>query len=247
MKLHTLAKLFPPMSDYEFELLQDDIKTNGCHTPLWLYDDMIIDGRHRFAACEELGITPEYKTFAGTEEEMLAFVISQNLHRRHLSETQRATVAAELANMTIGNPKGKKTTTSITQPTSARMLNVSQRSLSSAKVIKDNGSPLLKDKVAKGEITVSAGEKISKLPYEKQDKAIKKGAKTAAELTKIAFVDKPEPVQHKNYELTTISKDSGGKLVSEVCESKPMLLKAITIAINTDKWDSITVENNREI
>ena len=245
MKLHTLAKLFPPMSDYEFELLQDDIKTNGCHTPLWLYDDMIIDGRHRFAACEELGITPEYKTFAGTEEEMLAFVISQNLHRRHLSETQRATVAAELANMTIGNPKGKKTMTSITQPTAARMLNVSQRSLSSAKVIKDNGSPLLKDKVAKGEITVSAGEKITKLPHEQQDEAIKKGAKTATELTKIALVSKPGTAKGNVYKLITISKDAGGRLVSEVYDSKSMLLKAVTVAIKEDSWDSITVEYNR--
>lgn len=245
MKLHPLAKLFPPMSGYAFELLKDDIKTNGCNTPLWLYDDMIIDGRHRFEACEELGIKPEYETFEGTEEEILAFVISKNLHRRHLSESQRATIAAHLANMSIGNPKCKKTNNSITQPVAARMLNVSMRSLSSAKVIKENGSPLLKDKVAKGEIAVSAAEKIAKLTLNEQDKAIKTGAKTAAELTKIALVRNPETTKDKGYNLITISKDAGGKLVSEVYDSKPMLLKAVTVAIKADSWSSITVEYNR--
>lgn len=232
------------MSSYAFEILKDDIKTNGCHTPLWLYDGMIIDGRHRFEACEELDIKPKYETFEGTEEEMLAFVISQNLHRRHLSESNRATIASCLANMPVGKPKGKKAAYSVTQPVAARLLNVSLRSVSSAKAIKENGSPLLNNKVANGEITVSAGEKIAKLPYAEQDKAINTGATTATGLKKIAFVSKQKRVKAKQYELTTISKDAGGKLFSEVYQSKPMLLEAVTTAINADKWNSITVECN---
>ena len=229
------------MSGYAFELLKDDIKTNGCHTPLWLYDGMIIDGRHRFEACEELGIKPECKTFEGTEDDMLAFVISQNLYRRHLSQSERTTIAANLANMPIGNPKGKKTAYSITQPVAARLLNVSLRSVSSAKVIKENGSPLLNDKVANGEITISAAEKIAKLPHNEQDKAIKTGAKTATELKKIAFVSEPEPVKDKQYEFSAISNAAGGVLTSETYASKVLLLKAVTTAINEDTWDSISV------
>lgn len=241
MKLHSLAKLFPPMSVYAFELLKDDIKMNGCHTPLWLYEDMIIDGRHRFEACEELDIKPEYKIFEGTEKEMLAFVISQNLHRRHLSESQRAMIAANIANLPIGKSKTKDATESTTQPTAAKMLNVGMRSVSRATVIKKNGSPLLGDKVENGEITVSGAETIAKLPHDEQDKAINSGARTAAELTKIAFVSKPEPVKDKQYELSTISNVAGGVLTSETYPNKESLLKAVNTAINEDTWDTISV------
>ena len=59
--------------------------------------DRILDGRNSYRACLQLGLAPRFQPWdgAGTPE---AFVVSNNLHRRHLNESQRALVAARLAN-----------------------------------------------------------------------------------------------------------------------------------------------------
>ena len=44
---------------------------------------MIIDGGNRAAACYAAGVEPRYVEFAGGN--LVAFVLSANLHRRHLS------------------------------------------------------------------------------------------------------------------------------------------------------------------
>jgi hypothetical protein len=94
-EVHEVARIFPPMSDPEFNDLKSDIAKNGLREPLWMYQGKVIDGRNRLSACTELGITPATREWNG-EGTLLDFVVSLNLHRRHLNETQRAMVAARL-------------------------------------------------------------------------------------------------------------------------------------------------------
>jgi hypothetical protein len=80
-----------------------------------------------------------------------AFVISLNLHRRHLSESQRAAVAVKLANITHADAgrmgaaaQGKAPADLLGPPVSraqaAELLNVSERSVrAAAKVLHDDG------------------------------------------------------------------------------------------------------------
>ena len=98
MKFHEIADLFPLIEGDEFQLLCEDIKQQGLNHPVILLDDKILDGRNRYRACIEVGIEPKYEKFEG--EDPLAFVLSENLHRRHLTASQRAALAAEVANMT---------------------------------------------------------------------------------------------------------------------------------------------------
>lgn len=91
MKFHKLANLFPLMEPTEFKALVEDIKQNGQLHPIVIWEDQILDGRNRFRACEHLNIEPKYTTFDGTDA--FAFVVSLNLHRRHLSSSQRAAIA----------------------------------------------------------------------------------------------------------------------------------------------------------
>ena len=103
MKFHEIADLFPLIDGDEFQLLCDDIKKEGLNHPVILLDDEILDGRNRYRACVKVGIEPKYEKFEG--DDPLAFVLSENLHRRHLTASQRAALAAEVANMTWGGDR----------------------------------------------------------------------------------------------------------------------------------------------
>jgi hypothetical protein len=86
---HPLADLFP-MLDKEsigFKALIEDIKANRQHEPVWLYEGKILDGRNRYNACQHLGKDVLTREYIGRDP--IGFVLSINLHRRHLNASQR--------------------------------------------------------------------------------------------------------------------------------------------------------------
>jgi hypothetical protein len=56
----------------------------------------VLEGRHRYLVCLAKQVTPRFRPYAGECGSPLAFVVSKNMHRRHLTEGQRALVAARL-------------------------------------------------------------------------------------------------------------------------------------------------------
>lgn len=90
-KIHEAANLFP-LDEENIDELAVDIDGNGQQVPVELCDGKIIDGRRRFAACKRLGI--DAKTRVVSPLDPIAYVMSLNLHRRHLTPSQRAMVAA---------------------------------------------------------------------------------------------------------------------------------------------------------
>lgn len=151
MEFHEIANIFPMMAEAEFEQLKSDIAINGLLEPVWTYAGFILDGRNRYVACMDLGIDPRYQEYTGNDPQ--SFVISKNLHRRHLNETQRAVVASKLANM----PKHlHKTDMQIctSQPEAAKQLNVSPRLVASVKEV-ERKAPELMPKLESGEMTVN--------------------------------------------------------------------------------------------
>ena len=99
IEFHEVANIFPMMSAEEFESLKSDIQSNGLLEPIWQYQGKIIDGRNRYRACLDVGVKPRFREWDGNGS-LIAFVISLNLHRRHLTESQRGMIAARMANMT---------------------------------------------------------------------------------------------------------------------------------------------------
>jgi hypothetical protein len=63
--------------------LAEDIKANGLREYIRLWQDKIIDGRNRYAACRIAGVEPTYKDVKFRDADAaLAYVISRNLKRR---------------------------------------------------------------------------------------------------------------------------------------------------------------------
>lgn len=94
---HPVANLFPLLSGEEFAALTNDIAEHGLRDPICLHTDgSIIDGRNRYRACLAAGVKPDFYTFDGTDAELLPYVLSLNLHRRHLNPTQLGFVGAEV-------------------------------------------------------------------------------------------------------------------------------------------------------
>lgn len=93
LRQHPVAKFVPPMSKAEFAALVEDIRVHGKQEPIIIYDSMVLDGWHGYLACNQLGIQPKFEQYAG--DDSAAFVISRNLHRRHLTDDQRSILAAK--------------------------------------------------------------------------------------------------------------------------------------------------------
>lgn len=95
MSWHPVACMFPMLPHEDLLKLSDDIRKNGQHEPIVLFDGMVLDGRNRWQACKLAGVEPKLKEFFGSKADALEFVWSTNVHRRHLNSGQIAIALAE--------------------------------------------------------------------------------------------------------------------------------------------------------
>jgi hypothetical protein len=104
LKFHPLADLFPLMEGAEFDALVADIDANGLQNPIVLYDGMILDGRNRYRACLktswEIADGLNARDGTGWIDDPVAYVISANIHRRHLTAEQRRELVERLLKAT---------------------------------------------------------------------------------------------------------------------------------------------------
>jgi hypothetical protein len=96
LPIHPYAAIFPPMTGPEFDGLCRSIARDGPDEPIVLSEGKILDGRSRYDGCLVTKVAPRFRDYAGECGSPLNFVVSKNLHRRHLTEGQRAMVAAKL-------------------------------------------------------------------------------------------------------------------------------------------------------
>ncbi|NBT52930.1 MAG: hypothetical protein EBT12_15505, partial [Marivivens sp.] len=172
----------------DFAKLLEDIREHGQREPVILYDGKILDGRNRYRACVELGIPPLFEhSKASTDDEALRESVSRNLHRRHLTASQKAMIGADLLPMFEAMAKDRqgertdiranlrecsKATGSKASAQAAEVAQVSARSVESAKNVKADGIPDLVSAVRAGDIAVSRAEEVSKLEPELQREVV---------------------------------------------------------------------------
>jgi hypothetical protein len=166
--VHPAANLFPMMTAEESDDLRDDIKAHGLIHPIILIGNQILDGRNRAIECGRLGIVPKVEQWAGVGSP-IDWVMSVNLHRRHLSAGQRAAIALESAPLYKDESQarmlaGKKPDPSLVLDEgdsiarAAKAVGVSRASVYHAKKLRDE-APAEFAKVKANEITLESAKK----------------------------------------------------------------------------------------
>ena len=209
MDFHEYAGIFPLLEGREFAELCNDIKANGQREPIWVYEGKILDGRNRFRACNAVGVTPRTAPYTG--DDPLAFVLSLNLHRRHLSESQRGMVAAKIANMVVGGREANSANLQncpapVSQADAAEMLNVSARTVAAAVKVRDEAAPELVRAVESGKVSVSAAADVATLPKAEQAVIVARGEKEILEAAKQIRIEKAEVRRVENDKLKAESR-----------------------------------------
>jgi ParB-like chromosome segregation protein Spo0J len=176
-EFHDLANIFPILADGEAKALAHDISEHGLREPITLLEGKILDGRNRYIACRDAGVEPRFTSYRG--DNPAAYVVSLNLKRRHLDESQRAMVAKKLATLEHGQRQTGKFAGVTTQAEAASMLNVSERLVRTAGAVIDKAVPEIVTAVEKGDVSVSAAAQFAKQPKEEQAKQIAESVKPA--------------------------------------------------------------------
>ena len=172
-EFHPLADMLPLVQSAEFERLVADIAEQGLLNPITCYQGKVLDGRNRERACRAAGVEPRYVEFEGKDP--AAFVLSQNLARRHLGPSERAMVAARMANLKWGQ-RSDRVEGQICLSKAAQLLGVSERSVKSARVVLDHGTAELQEAVHHGRLAVHDAEKAARLPVEAQTQFLEAAA-----------------------------------------------------------------------
>jgi N6-adenosine-specific RNA methylase IME4/ParB-like chromosome segregation protein Spo0J len=184
LEFHSLANLFPLIEGQEFEALVADVREHGVREPVVLFEGKILDGRNRYRAAQAAGVEFDIREFDG--DDALGFVISLNLHRRHLSESQRGMVAAAIANMPAHRPADNSANLQTSQAQAAELLNVSTRTVAAAAKVVARAAPEIVQAVQQGRIAVSDAAKIVDRPQDEQRAIMEKARDTSRNLVAAA-------------------------------------------------------------
>ena len=232
IRFHEYANLFPMMQGDMLSNLRDDILKHGVREPIVFLDGAILDGRNRYMAARDLGVEYPRTEYAG--DDPLAFVISHNLHRRHLSESQRASIAARVANMGEGRPRDNSANLQSLLPpdqtparppvstaSAGKMMNVSERSVATARKVHERGSDDLVRAVDEGIVSVSAAASLADLPKEDQSVIVAKGEREILAAAKAIRAEKAS--KSRTDRLDKIEEISRGNAELDVTTTYPVI------------------------
>lgn len=184
--LHDLCTAFPPIDEQSFAELVEDIQRNGLREPIVLLGDQVLDGRNRYHACLEAGVQARFRDFGddrGDGPDPVAFVLSKNLRRRHLTASQQAAAVAKTQDWSAAHPAhrpkeagtGSRLTTAADR---AAISGASERTQKDADLVARE-SPELLDKVIAGEVSAKAAARQVRASRAPENTVGVEGAPTA--------------------------------------------------------------------
>jgi len=159
-EFHPLANIFPLMEGETFQMFASDVAVHGVREPIGIFEGKILDGRNRYRASVQAEQDCPWEDL-GQLDDPLAYVISLNLHRRHLDESQRSMVAARIATLPWGGDRSKAPIGALNQPDAAALLNVARRSVQRARIVQDKAEPEIAKLVDAGKLAVSKAASLA--------------------------------------------------------------------------------------
>lgn len=228
-ELHPLCTLFPRLSGAEFDALRDDIAANGLRQPIVLHGGMILDGGNRYRACVDAGVTPKFVEFDGGN--LVSFVLSSNLHRRHMSAGQQAAIVASAQDwakaQTVGNPAFRQQEAQsgnvaglATVADRAAQSGASERTQRMAdKVAK--ADPELAKQVAHGEVSLPKAVEQVEAKQPKQEKPAAKPADGGDELARLRAEN--EALREQIEDLTAQRDELASNLSETLAENESLV------------------------
>jgi N6-adenosine-specific RNA methylase IME4 len=179
--VHPAAELFPLIGDEELHELADDIKRHGLHEPVWLWKDpergtVLLDGRNRTRACQIAGVD-DFPVRWYDGDDPIAFSISANKKRRHLTPGQLAFLAEDVERLYAavaarnvgGRPRKEESKPPADRPEvnpreresrerAAKVVGARGRNVSKAKRVQRE-APDLAEEVKRGTLALDAAER----------------------------------------------------------------------------------------
>lgn len=178
LEFHDAANIFP-LDDEHLDELAADIKAHGQRVAIELFEGKILDGRRRWQACKIAGVEPI--TMQVSPEDPVAYVLSLNLHRRHLSTGQAASCSVRAEKLQeklraeaterqkAGRPDSLGVPDNCPEPPKGdtrdkigEQFGISGKSHERAKKVHATGIPELVEALDKGKISVNKAEYIAR-------------------------------------------------------------------------------------
>lgn len=189
LEIHAAAATYPVLPDQRDKMIES-IRANGQIDPVTVYRGQILDGRTRTLACKALGIALKCRQIVDLDGlEPLEWVVRRNQAAgmvRHLSDSQRAMIAAELC-VQVYQPQAEErrrqgapaseTEKGLASEKAAKVVNVTTNRVRQALKVHARNWERLRNAVWSGQVGISTAAKIANLSDQKD----RKRALTAAE------------------------------------------------------------------
>lgn len=194
-----LQSLLPPLSEGEYQQLEDNIVNNGYdkNFPIMVWKGYIADGHNRYKICKEHNIADYTVTTLAyqTKEEVMEWMLDVQLGRRNLNKAQRVLAAEKFReyyekqakeNKLKGNSLGGRNSTKQVRAQMgtnfegvdkfgrvriklAQKAGVGNGTYSRCKTVLDSNNEDLKQQMLAGDITINAAYNMVKEDMKKED------------------------------------------------------------------------------
>jgi len=193
-------KLLPRMSQEEFNELKKSIESEGQHYPIIVNEDLeVLDGHHRFRACADLGLEPDFEV-RKFEDKLLEkkFVIEANLRRRHLNNFQLVELAVPL--LEIEKVLAKKRQQSGGKNGRNTQLGLASDNLDPKSEFKAKATEVVAKKIGLSTRTFERGKKIIERAGEDDKQKLREGKVSIAKMYQ-EIINENKPEKKINQEL----------------------------------------------
>ena len=197
--LPELAELLPPLTDEQLAVLEQDIQTNGCYSPVIVNEDLVIvDGHNRRAVCEKLGVPYQMAVFHFDDMlEAMQWAVDTQKGRRNLDTWELAKIALKLKPEVEAKAKaqmGMRTDLSATLPKGyssvdtrkelADSVGIGERTMGKALKIDEQAPQVVKDALDNKEISIHQGYNITRQLQDVPEEEREEAAEAALEVEK---------------------------------------------------------------